>query len=161
MGFIWNSVRVFSNLLTIPAVQESPCLLLSLASSPIHSMCCKVSHAGEGCVCSHISVSQCQLCHYFCATCSYSFQCYVSCAKLNTGTDRCLKSKFCLLMLWWIQFFHFHDFISQENSNYVTLVKTDANNTEFTTALLSPQGLLSMGGWKVSQNQTSNPDLLF
>lgn len=23
---------------------------------------------------------------------------------------------------------HFHDFISQENSNYVTLVETDANN---------------------------------
>lgn len=46
--------------------------------------------------------------------------------------------------------FHFHDFISQENSNYVTLVETDANNTKFTTALLSPQGLLSMGGWKLS-----------
>lgn len=24
--------------------------------------------------------------------------------------------------------FHFHDFISQENSNYVTLVETEANN---------------------------------
>jgi len=46
--------------------------------------------------------------------------------------------------------FHFHDFISQENSNYVTSVETDANNIKLATALLSPQGLLSMRGWKVS-----------
>lgn len=48
--------------------------------------------------------------------------------------------------------FHFHDFISQENSNYVTSVETGANNIKLTTALLSPPGLLSTGGWKVSLN---------
>lgn len=114
----------FPTLPTIPAAQDSPDIGLV---PPPHYTLWSFSCWGGMCLFSHLSawmpVVPLFLCYLFVFVLMLRFLCQIKYWHRQVPEIKVVPA-YALVDL----VFHFHDFISQENSNYVTSVERDANN---------------------------------